>query len=177
MGRFGRIVIGLGLITLALQLIVAATRPLIDSSTVRQLLAALPNDVLLDILVGAVLTVLSYSSLAVVLLTATLAGAGMLPRRACRAGAGANVGSGCSAILTTARSDIATRRLPVGNLVFKLAGCLLIVPWLPQLRALLEQYCACGAAAGGGLPPAVQRGTGPGLHRPDAGAGAGWKSG
>ena len=52
---------------------------------------------------------------------------------------GANVGSGLLGVLTTARSDIATRRLPMGNLVFKLAGCLLVVPWLPQLRALLEQ--------------------------------------
>jgi phosphate:Na+ symporter len=140
-GRFGRIVIGLGLITLALQLIVAATRPLIDSPAVRQLLAALPNDVMIDILVGAVLTVLSYSSLAVVLLTATLAGAGMLPPGvAFGLVLGANVGSGMLGVLTTARSDIATRRLPMGNLVFKLAGCLLIVPWLPQLRALLQQY-------------------------------------
>jgi phosphate:Na+ symporter len=140
-GRFGRIVIGVGLITLALQLIVAATRPLIDSPAVRQLLASLPNEVLLDIVVGAVLTVLSYSSLAIVLLTATLAGAGMLPPGvALGLVLGANVGSGVLGVLTTARSDIATRRLPMGNLVFKLAGCLLTVPWLPQARALLEQH-------------------------------------
>ena len=139
-GRFGRIVIGLGLITLALQLIVAATKPLIESPAVRQLLASLPNDVLLDILVGTVLTVLSYSSLAIVLLTATLAGAGMLPPGvALGLVLGANVGSGLLGVLTTARSDIATRRLPVGNLLFKLAGCLLVMPWLPQIRTLLEQ--------------------------------------
>ena len=36
--RFGRIVIGLGLITLALQLIVAATKPLTESAAVRALL-------------------------------------------------------------------------------------------------------------------------------------------
>jgi len=140
-GRFGRIVIGVGLITLALQLIVAATRPLIESPAVRQLLASLPNEVLLDIVVGAVLTVLSYSSLAIVLLTATLAGAGMLPPGvALGLVLGANVGSGVLGVLSTARSDIATRRLPVGNLVFKLAGCLLTVPWLPQARGLLEQH-------------------------------------
>ena len=78
-GRVGRVLIGLGLITLALQLIVGATRPLTESPAVRALLVALPNEVLLDIVVGAVLTVLSYSSLAIVLLTATLAAAGMLP--------------------------------------------------------------------------------------------------
>ncbi|HMO48734.1 MAG TPA: Na/Pi cotransporter family protein [Rubrivivax sp.] len=142
-GRFGRIVIGLGLITLALQLIVAATQPLIESPTVRQLLAALPNDVMLDMLVGALLTVASYSSLAIVLLTATLAGAGMLPPGvALGLVLGANVGSGLLGVLTTARADVATRRLPVGNLLFKLAGCLLVVPWLPEARALLEQQLA-----------------------------------
>ena len=140
-GRFGRIVIGVGLITLALQLIVGATRPLIESPAVRQLLASLPNEVLLDILVGALLTVLSYSSLAIVLLTATLAGAGMLPLGvALGLVLGANVGSGVLGVLTTARSDIATRRLPVGNLMFKLAGSLLAVPWLPEARGLLEAY-------------------------------------
>src|SRR6218665_3491046 len=72
-GRVGRIAIGLGLITLALGLINQAIAPLTESAAVRGLLVALPNDVLLEILVGALLTVLSYSSLAVVLLTAPLA--------------------------------------------------------------------------------------------------------
>ena len=56
-GRVGRILIGLGLITLALQLIVAATAPLTRAPAVRSLLAALPNEILLDIVVGAALTV------------------------------------------------------------------------------------------------------------------------
>jgi phosphate:Na+ symporter len=140
-GRFGRIVIGVGLITLALQLIVSATRPLIDSPVVGQLLEALPNEVLLDILVGAFLTVLSYSSLAIVLLTATLAGAGMLPPGvALGLVLGANIGSGLLGVLTTARSDIATRRLPMGNLMFKVAGCLLTMLWLPQARELMQPW-------------------------------------
>ena len=58
------------------------------------------------------------------LLTATLAGAGMLPPGvALGLVLGANVGSGVLGVLATARSDIATRRLPMGNLIFKLAGC------------------------------------------------------
>src|SRR4030095_13015672 len=74
LGAIGRVLIGLGLITLSPQLIIAATRPLrlTESPAVRALLVALPNEVLLDILVGAVLTVFSYSSLAIVLLIATL---------------------------------------------------------------------------------------------------------
>ena len=62
-GRVGRVLIGLGLITLALQLIVEATTPLTQSPAVRTLLASLPNEVLLDIVVGAVLTVMSYTLL------------------------------------------------------------------------------------------------------------------
>jgi phosphate:Na+ symporter len=57
---------------------------------------ALPNEVLLDIVVGAVLAVLSYSSLAIVLLTATLASRGVIPGDvALGLVLGANLGSGC----------------------------------------------------------------------------------
>ena len=50
------------------------------------------------------LTVLSYSSLAIVLLTATLAGAGMLPPGvALGLVLGANIGSGVLGVLATAQ--------------------------------------------------------------------------
>jgi phosphate:Na+ symporter len=138
-GRVGRLLIGLGLITLALQLIVEATRPLIESPAVRALLVALPNEVLLDILVGAVLTVLSYSSLAIVLLTATLAAAGMLPVAvALGLVLGANVGSGVLAWLATSRAEPRARRLPLGNLIFKTCGALLAIALLPWAHSTLQ---------------------------------------
>jgi phosphate:Na+ symporter len=138
-GRIGRLLIGLGLITLALQLIVQATRPLIQAPAVRELLIALPNEVLLDILVGAVLTVLSYSSLAIVLLTATLATSGMLPVTvALGLVIGANVGSGVLAVIATSNAAPQARRLPVGNLVFKSIGALIAVPLLPFVQPLLQ---------------------------------------
>ncbi|HKW82733.1 MAG TPA: Na/Pi cotransporter family protein [Burkholderiaceae bacterium] len=139
-GRVGRILIGLGLITLALQLIVGATRPLTESPAVRALLVALPNEVLLDIFVGAVLTVLSYSSLALVLLTATLASSALLPVPvALGLVLGANVGSGLLAMLATSGSSASVRRLPLGNLVFKGIGAAAAVPLLPQAHILLQQ--------------------------------------
>ena len=140
-GRVGRVIIGVGLITLALQLIGAASKPLIESLTVRQLLAALPSEVLLDILVGALLTVLSYSSLAIVLLIAALAGGGIVPATvALGLVLGANVGSGILAVLSTSQADVATRRLPIGNLVFKVTGCLLAIPLLPHAHVWLQEY-------------------------------------
>ena len=139
-GAFGRVLIGLGLITLALQLIVAATRPLTESPEVRALIVALPNEVLLDVVVGAVLTVLSYSSLAVVLLIATLATSAVLPVTvALGLVIGANIGSGLLAMLATANATPQVRRLPLGNLIFKSLGALLFIVFLPQVHVLLQQ--------------------------------------
>jgi phosphate:Na+ symporter len=140
-GRVGRILIGLGLITLALHLIVDATRPLTQSPAVRALLVALPSDILLDIVVGAVLTVLSYSSLAIVLLTATLAASGLVPTGvALGLVLGANVGSGVLAMLATGRASAQVRRLPVGNFLFKAAGALAAIPLLGQAHILLQDF-------------------------------------
>ncbi len=140
-GRVGRVLIGLGLITLALQLIVDATRPLTESPAVRALLAELPNEVLLDIVVGAVLTVLSYSSLAIVLLTATLATAGMLPTTvALGLVIGANLGSGVLAVLATSGASAEVRRLPLGNLLFKAVGAMIAIPLLAHAQVLLQQW-------------------------------------
>jgi phosphate:Na+ symporter len=139
-GRAGRVLIGLGLITLALQLIVAATKPMIETPAVRALIVALPNEVLLDILVGAVLTVLAYSSLAIVLLTATLATSGLVPVSvALGLIVGANIGSALLAFFSTSGAAPAARRVPLGNLLFKLVGAVVTIPLLPYVLKLLPQ--------------------------------------
>lgn len=133
-GQVGRVLIGLGLITLALQLIVAATQPLMRAEGVRVMLGSLNSDALLDLLTGTMLAVLSYSSLATVLLTATLADSGVVPVQvALGLVLGANLGSGLMGLLTTARSAPEARRLPLGNLVFKALGCLAVAPFLHVL--------------------------------------------
>jgi len=139
-GRLGRVAIGLGLMLLSLQLIVEATKPLTESPAVRTLLAALPSEVALDMLVGAVLTVASYSSLAMVLLTATLAVSGMVPMTvALGLVLGANLGSGLLALLLTARAPMAERRLAIGNFLFKVVGAVAAIPLLPYAHVWLQQ--------------------------------------
>ena len=138
-GRLGRVAIGLGLMLMSLQLIALATRPLTESPPVRALLAALPNEVMLDIVVGALLAVLSYSSLAIVLLTAALAASGIVPVAvALGLVLGANLGSGLLGVITTASAPVTERRLPVGNLLFKLAGCAVAIPLLPLVLPQLQ---------------------------------------
>ena len=130
-GQVGRVLIGLGLIILALQLIVQATHPLMQSAGVKVMLGSLTSDVLLDMTVGAALTLLAYSSLAIVLLTATLAASGVIPIDvAMGLVLGANLGSGVLALITTAKSPIDARRVPMGNFFFKLAGCLVVAPFI-----------------------------------------------
>jgi phosphate:Na+ symporter len=142
-GRAGRVLIGLGLITLALQLIVASTKPMIENPAVRGLLVALPNEIALDILVGAALTVLAYSSLAIVLLTATLATTGVIPVSvALGLVVGANIGSALLAFFATSGAVPAARRVPLGNLMFKLLGAALTIPLLPHVLRLLPDVVA-----------------------------------
>ncbi len=75
-GQLGRVGIGLGLILLALELIVQAVTPITQANGVQVIFASLTGDIMLDALIGAVFAIVSYSSLAAVLLTATLTGCG-----------------------------------------------------------------------------------------------------
>ncbi len=130
-GRVGRILIGLGLMLLALRLVTDSTSVLTSNSAIKTLLGTLSSDLLLEITAGAVLAVLSYSSLAIVLLTATLAASGVIPPDvALGLVLGANLGSGLLAVLTTARSAIEVRQVPLGNLVFKLLGVAVAAPFV-----------------------------------------------
>ena len=143
-GRFGRILIGLGLMLLALRLVTDSATVLTQSAAVRSLLASLGSDLLLEITVGACLAVLSYSSLATVLLTAALAGSNVIPLDvALGLVLGANLGSGLLAVLTTLRSPIEVRQVPLGNLGFKLLGIGIAAPlvglWLRYAGPYLGQ--------------------------------------
>ncbi len=143
-GRIGRILIGLGLMLLALRLVTASTEVLTQAPAVKALLASLASDLLLEITMGAVLAVVSYSSLAIVLLTATLAASGVIPLDvALGLVLGANLGSGLLAVLTTAKSTVEVRQVPMGNFVFKALGVLIAAPllglWVRHVRPYLGE--------------------------------------
>jgi phosphate:Na+ symporter len=130
-GRVGRVLIGLGLMLLALQLVVEATEPLFSAPAVRALLASLNSDVLLEITIGAALAIVAYSSLAVVLLVAAMASSNVVPLDvALGLVLGANLGSGLLAVLTTAKSAIPVRQVTVGNLLFKAFGVAIVAPFV-----------------------------------------------
>lgn len=137
-GQLGRVLIGLGLIILALQLIVQAAAPITEARGMRVLFSSLTGDTLLAVLVGALFAVLSYSSLAAVLLTATLASAGLIGLPvALGLVIGANVGSGMLAWLNASVQPVPARRVALGNLLYKLAG-LVVLPFLGSLVVWME---------------------------------------
>jgi phosphate:Na+ symporter len=140
-GRLGRVAVGLGLIMLALQLIVAATRPLTETEGMRVVFASLTNDLLLDIFVGACLAMLSYSSLAIVLLTSAMATSGLITIKvALGLVLGANLGSGLLAFFSSLKSSPASRRVPLANLGFKVVGCVVALLAIDPLIAAVNQY-------------------------------------
>src|SRR5512142_2448372 len=133
-GRIGRVMIGLGLIIFALQWISVAARPVVEAAGVKVIFASLTGDVLLDMLVAAGLTVFCYSSLAVVLLVATLAALHVIALPvALGLVLGANLGSGVLGMLSTLRATPEARRVTLGNFLFKLIGCVLAIPLVCRL--------------------------------------------
>jgi phosphate:Na+ symporter len=130
-GRLARAVIGLGLILLALELITAATRPMITGAGIKVLFSTLTGDIILDALIGAVFAMLTYSSLAAVLLAATLATSGIISLKvALCLVIGANLGSGILALLTAASQNVAGRRVALGSMLFRLSGAIVVLPFI-----------------------------------------------
>jgi phosphate:Na+ symporter len=135
----GRVAIGLGLILLSLHILLDTLAPAEQAPAMRTLLAAITGDPLLCILIAAALTWAAHSSVATVLLFMSLAYSHFVTAEAALALVlGANLGSAINPLFEGARrGDPASYRMPVGNLVNRLAGIVLVVPFLhPIAREL-----------------------------------------
>src|SRR6202167_4094248 len=136
----GRVAIGLGLILLALHILLDTLAPAEQAPAVQALLASITNDPVLCIVIAAALTWAAHSSVAVVLLIMSLAYSQFVTAEAALALVlGANLGSAINPLIEAGvRGDPATRRLPAGNLLNRLVGILITVPFLaPITREML----------------------------------------
>jgi phosphate:Na+ symporter len=138
----GRIAIGLGLILLALHILLGTLAPAEQAPAVRALLGAITHDPVLCIVIAAALTWVAHSSVAVVLLVMSLSYSQFVtPDAALALVLGANLGSALNPLIEGGiRGDPASRRLPVGNLINRVVGILLVLPFLhpiaDEMRAL-----------------------------------------
>ncbi|TDQ39366.1 Na/Pi cotransporter family protein [Thiopseudomonas denitrificans] len=136
----GRVGIGLGLMLLSLEMLVSSLEPIQDAPVARELFAAITGEPVLTLLIGAVLTWAAHSSVATVLLTMSLATSGLItPLAALALVLGANLGSALNPLLEgLGSSNPAHRRMPLGNLLNRLLGCIIFVPLLPLVVEYLS---------------------------------------
>ena len=137
-GQVGRIGIGLGLMLLALQLVFLATKPITEAQGVRVIFATLSGDPMLDMLIGAIFALLCWSSLAAVLLAATFAASHVVSVQVafCLV-LGANLGSAFLALIVNSNTPGGGRRVAFGNLLFKVAGCIVFLLAMSPVMELI----------------------------------------
>jgi phosphate:Na+ symporter len=138
----GRVSIGLGLMLLALHILLDTLAPAEDAPGVRVILQAVTGDPVLCIVIATAVTWAVHSSVATILLIMSLAYAHFVtPYAALALVLGANLGSAINPLFEGARRDNpASYRLPLGNLVNRLIGVLLVAPLLRPISHLLEGW-------------------------------------
>ena len=127
----GRLLLGLGMMLLALKLIVAASLPMRESLIIQQIFVALGEDLILAVIFGAIIAWASHSSLATVLLIITLASTSALEITvAFTFVLGANIGGAIPPLIATLGANRAARQPPLGNLLFRLCGVVVVLPFI-----------------------------------------------
>jgi phosphate:Na+ symporter len=128
----GRVAIGVGIMVLSLHILLDTLAPAENAPAVRALLGAMTDDPLLCLLMAAALTWAAHSSVTVVLLVMSLAYSNFItPVAALALILGANLGSAINPLVEGSRGDNpASRRLPLGNLLNRVVGCALVLPFL-----------------------------------------------
>ncbi len=137
----GRVAIGLGLMLMALHQLVTLVTPYEDMPSLRLVLGAITTEPVLDVLLAAGLTWAAHSSVAVVLLVMSFAAKGAVPPEAAFALVlGANLGTAINPVLEgVSGDDPVARRLPLGNLLNRLLGCILALVLLHRIGPLMAQ--------------------------------------
>lgn len=137
----GRILIGLALIFVSLDMIREATGPLVDNAATQAIMAYLGRDLVTAFVIGAGFAWVVHSSVAAVLLFVTLAAQSVLPAPAAAAMIlGANLGGALIAFVLTLSAPLAVRRMVIANLALRGGGAIvvtLIIAAMPDILGRL----------------------------------------
>jgi phosphate:Na+ symporter len=144
-----RVAIGLGLMLLALQQLLSIAAPYEDMPGLRLLMGTVATQPLLDVILAAAVTWAAHSSVATVLLVVSLAAQGVVsPDAAFALVLGANLGSALNPLLEGG-GDPAAKRVAAGNLLNRIAGCVLglaLLRWIAPIMAMIEPNAARAVA-------------------------------
>ena len=137
--NIGRIMIGLGLMLMSLQLISSATAPLREASLFHDLLSAIGREAFLAFLVGAIMAWGFHSTLAVILLIASFVANGSLELTGALGFIlGLNFGGCLPAITSTLTLPPAGRRLPVANLLCRGIAAMIGLAFLQRIAPAVQ---------------------------------------
>ena len=126
--QLGRILIGIGLLILSLEMIGQASEPLRNSQLMPLIINYFSGDSITTYLMAALITWLFQSSIAAVLLMATLAGRGLItPELGVVLVLGVNLGSSLIAPMLTRSAAPEIRIVPIGNLLMRGLGSLIML--------------------------------------------------
>ncbi|NMZ82551.1 Na/Pi cotransporter family protein [Pseudomonas mandelii] len=131
----GCALIGLGLMLLALRMLGSTLADVEGTPVFQLIMQSLDGDLLIALLVALILTWLCHSSVAVVLLIVSLAATGLLSGTTLVALVlGVNIGGALPSVINAGSS--VGRRLPLGNLLVRAVGALVVLPFAGLLAEL-----------------------------------------
>jgi phosphate:Na+ symporter len=134
----GFVLLGLGMMLFALSFIKASALPMEQSKTLPLLLAPLDHDLFLAVIVAGLMTWVCQSSLAIVLLLVSFVSSGILPVHLGLAMVlGANLGGLAGPLMVAMRDGPVASRIPFGNLLTRLCGVLITIPFLSFFTPLM----------------------------------------
>ncbi|MBO9590971.1 Na/Pi cotransporter family protein [Devosia sp.] len=120
MKQLGRMILGVAFVLLSLEMVSEATAPWRDSEVLAMAIDYLRGDPWTGFFVAAIITWLSYSSVASVLVIITFGTAGVIPFEVAAALVlGANLGGTLIAFGMTRGADVRARRIALGALLFR----------------------------------------------------------
>jgi phosphate:Na+ symporter len=133
--QIGRILVGIGLLILSLEMIGQASEPLRESELMPIIINYFSGDSVTAYLLAALITWLFQSSIASVLLMATLAGRGLItPELGVVLVLGVNLGSSVIAPMLTRNAEPGVRVVPVGNLLMRGVGSVVMLILIMSFR-------------------------------------------
>jgi Na/Pi-cotransporter len=134
--NLGRVGLGLGLMLMALSALVHTLAPVEAAPVLRAVLGSLGGEPVLALLIAAAVTWACHSSVAIVLLVASLAAAGVIgPASSLALVLGANLGTTLAPLVEAGSAQ--ARHLPLGNLAVRAGGAAAVLPFLPAIARLL----------------------------------------
>ncbi|MDI2091766.1 Na/Pi cotransporter family protein [Commensalibacter oyaizuii] len=137
----GRTFIGLGLILISLHQFLVILHPYTNQPTLRLMLGSIADLPLIAVVIAMVLTWIMHSSVAVILLIASFASHNVISAETAFAMVlGSNIGTALNPVIEGAGKDAVAKRLPIGNLLNRVIGAIIILVFLSPITNWFVHY-------------------------------------